>query len=98
MCSNICPLPMPHCFFFPAKKLFLENPAQKVSPKLHGRSFGHTDAEIWRLKMSSTIRPFPAAHRFSFLQITHFWKAPTSGSHPSCISSHLVTPTQRSGG
>ena len=27
-----------------------------------------------------------------------FWKAPTDGSHRTCILDHLVTPTQRSVG
>ena len=44
--------------------------------------------------MSSTIRPLPGAHIFSFLQKRYFWKAPTIGSHRSCILGHLVTPTQ----
>ena len=48
--------------------------------------------------MCSTIRLVLGAHSFSLLQVRHFWKAPTNGSHHNCISRHLVTPKQRSGG
>ena len=31
--------------------------------------------------MCLTIRPGPVAHCFGFLQIRHFWKAPTFSSY-----------------
>ena len=72
-------------FQFPASKAFLESPDQWLSRKPYFRSFGHTNTEIWRLQMCSTIRPLPGAHYFSFLQTRHFWKAATSGSPQNFI-------------
>ena len=48
--------------------------------------------------MGSAIRPYPGAHRFSFLQVTYFCKAPASSTHQNFIFGFLLTPSRRSGG
>ena len=53
-------------FQFLANKAFVESPDQKLSPQLYFRPFAHTQADIWRLKKCSTIRPLLGAHCFSF--------------------------------
>ena len=77
----------------PASKAFLQTPDQWLSRELYFRSFAHTHREIWRLQMCSTIRPLLGAHSFSFLQVRHFWRALTSGSHLNFIVGNLLTHT-----
>ena len=45
--------------------------------------------------MCSTIRPLQGAPGFRFVQVRHFRKVPTTGSHQNIIVTQLLTPTQR---
>ena len=90
MCSTIRPLQRGPLFRIAASKVFLESPDQWLSPKPNFRSFAHTRPDIWRPKKCSTIRPIPGAHSFSFLEVTHFWKAPTSRSRQNFTLGHLL--------
>ena len=46
--------------------------------------------------MCSTFCLGPGAHGFSFLQVRHFWKAPTSNAHQNFTLGYLLTPALRS--
>ena len=59
---------MPPLFHFPASKAFLESPDQYVSPERAFRLLAHTNTQMWRLELCSSIRPRPGVHCFSFLQ------------------------------
>ena len=48
--------------------------------------------------MCWTIRAPPGAHCFGFLQVRHFCKARTVGSHHNFILGHLLKPCLRSRG
>ena len=60
---------------FLANKAFLESSDQQPPAGLYFRLSDRGSSEIGRPPVCSTIRPCQEAHRVSFVQTWHFWKA-----------------------